>query len=334
MDPSARMRIAARSPIRAVVFSMISVPLLPVMLLGYGIWVGKLYLVGRTSGASTTAQGPLFARWLMHELGLRQDEPAHRLLMVAPGISHLALRMVAGPILLAHRLSGFVPRPFRYPFRGEIAPHHQASARVTFYDAVVERHLGEITQFVILGAGFDTRALRLPAGTRVRSFEVDTAKTLATKRRMLTRAGINSTGVTFVAADFEKDDWLARLVEAGFDPTRPALFLWEGVTAYLDETGVRTTLRRIAATARRSVVAFDYFTTEVFASRAPYWRYARAMTKAAREPMKFGVDSTPPSRERLAELLRSCGLSLAEQCTLGRETRSSRAWGGFTTAIV
>jgi len=50
--------------------------------------------------------------------------------------------------------------------------------------------------------------------------------------------------------------------------------------------------------------------------------------------MKFGVDSTPPSRERLADLLRSCGLSLVEQRTLGRETGGRRAWGGFATAIV
>jgi hypothetical protein len=60
------------------------------------------------------------------------------------------------------------------------------------------------------------------------------------------------------------------------------------------------------------------------------------MTKAAGEPLTFGVDSTPPSRERLAELLRSCGLSLGEQRTLGveRETEGKRAWGGFATAIV
>jgi hypothetical protein len=61
---------------------------------------------------------------------------------------------------------------------------------------------------------------------------------------------------------------------------------------------------------------------------------ARAGTKAGGEPLKFGVDSTPPSRERLAELLQSCGLSLGEHRTLGQETEGKRAWGGFATAIV
>jgi hypothetical protein len=50
--------------------------------------------------------------------------------------------------------------------------------------------------------------------------------------------------------------------------------------------------------------------------------------------MKFGVDSTMPSSERLADLLRSCGLSLDEQLTLGKETGGQRAWGGITITIV
>jgi hypothetical protein len=50
--------------------------------------------------------------------------------------------------------------------------------------------------------------------------------------------------------------------------------------------------------------------------------------------LKFGVDSTPPSRERLAELLPSCGLALVEQRTLGQETEGKRAWGGFAIASV
>ena len=103
---------------------------------------------------------------------------------------------------------------------------------------------------------------------------------------------------------------------------------------YLDRQAVEDTLRKIAGTARGSVVAFDYMTTEPLESKALYWRYARAGTKAAGEPMKVGVDSTPPSRERLVELLESCGLALGEQRTLGQEREGKRAWGGFATAIV
>jgi methyltransferase (TIGR00027 family) len=326
--------VSASGPIAATVFYILNILLFPITLLGYVIWIGKAYLTGRKSGVSMTAQGPLSARWAQHNLGVREDEPANRLMMVLPNISPLAVRLVSGPLLLAHRLTGCVPRAFRYPFEGDIPVQYEASARQTFFDTVVDRYLADIAQFAILGAGFDTRAFRLPKDARVRSFEVDAPQTEVLKREMLEKAGIASTGVTFVAADFEQEDWLRRLVEAGFDPDKPALFLWEGVIMYLDREAVEDTLRKIAGTATGSVVAFDYFTTESLKSKSLYWRYGRAMTKAAGEPVTFGIDSPPPSSERLAELLRSCGLSLGKQRTLGQETGGKRAWGGFATAIV
>jgi methyltransferase (TIGR00027 family) len=251
-----------------------------------------------------------------------------------PGFFAPGWYFMAGPMLLAHRLTGYVPKAFRYPFEGEIAEQVLASARQTFFDVVVERYLVNIPQFVILGAGFDTRAYRLPKGTRVRSFEVDAPKTQAVKRELLNKTSIDSTRVTFVSADFEKDDWLTKLIEAGLDPKQPALFIWEGVTMYLNREAIEDTLRKIASIAKGSMVAFDYFTTEPLESNSSYWRFGRWSTKAAGEPIKFGIDSTTPSRERLAELLQSCGLTLVEQRTLGQETEGKRAWGGFAVAIV
>ena len=137
-----------------------------------------------------------------------------------------------------------------------------------------------------------------------------------------------------MSADFEKEDWFSRVVQAGLDPAKPALFLWEGVIHYLDREAVESTLHRIATAAKGSVVAFDYFTTEPLKSQGLYWRFGRAAARAAGEPLKFGIDSTPPSRERPDELLRSCGLSLVEQRTLGEETQGNRAWGGFAITIV
>jgi methyltransferase (TIGR00027 family) len=199
---------------------------------------------------------------------------------------------------------------------------------------VVDRFLRDIDQFVILGAGFDTRPYRLPTNTPVRTFEVEMPKTQAFKREMLDKAGIDASKVAFVAADFETEDWFGRLVEAGFETGRLALFLWEGVIIYLDREAVEDTLRKVASCAKGTVLAFDYYTTVSLESNEMYWRFARASTKTAGEPLKFGVDSTPPSRDRLTELLRSCGLALLEQRTLGRETQTERAWGGFAVAVV
>ncbi len=122
-------------------------------------------------------------------------------------------------------MTGYVPKAFRYPFEGDVPPQYEASARV---DVLRRRRRTlpprRLPQFVILGAGFDTRAFRLPGQARVRSFEVDAPKTQAVKREILEKAGITRRGVTFVAADFEKEDWLAKLVDCRFrcQPSRPS----------------------------------------------------------------------------------------------------------------
>jgi hypothetical protein len=85
------------------------------------IWVGMALLTGRNSGVSGTAQGPLSARWFEHHLGTRPDEPANRLLLVLPTVSPLGVRLFAGPMLLAHRVSGYVPKAFRYPYEGYVS---------------------------------------------------------------------------------------------------------------------------------------------------------------------------------------------------------------------
>lgn len=322
-----------RSLVAAPTFYVLSVLLLPITLLGYVIWIARL-LLARRSGASATAQGPLSARWVQHHLGTRLDAPASRLLMVVPGISPLAVRLVFAPTLLAHRFSGYVPPTFRYPFAGAVSLQNQAAARQTFYDAVVDRYLPVVTQFVILGAGFDTRAFRLPPAMRIRSFELDTPATLTIKHAMLKKAQIDPAQVTFVATDFEQEQWHSRLMEAGFKVDQPALFLWEGVTPYLDRTAVEATLRTVGNLATGSIIAFDYITTDVLESPSLYLRLVRASLRAGGEPLTFGIDSTPPTSERLADLLGSCGLSLVEQRTVGEESGGKRAWGGFAVAMV
>jgi methyltransferase (TIGR00027 family) len=351
MKQSDQRTAASPGPIAKAIFMLISILLSPISVLGYVTYVATLFLSKRTPGVSTTALGPLSARWTQHVMGVRKDEAAYRLMTSLLGPFPLGWYLVSVPTLLAHRLTGYVPAAFRYPFEGEVPAGYQASARQTFYDAVVERYLPAMSQFVILGAGFDTRAYRLPRQWGGRSFEVDAPKTQAVKRELLDKTGIDAAGVTFVSADFEKEDWLTKLIEAGFDRDTPALFILEGVIVYLDRQAVEDTFRKIASTAIGSTVAFDYFTTLPLESNGLYWRYGRSATKAAGEPMKFGIDSTPPTRERLAELLQSCGLTLIEQRTLGEESAvasqpavgpepaagsqpQKRSWGGFAIAIV
>jgi hypothetical protein len=178
MNDANQRAASARGRLAAVASYIIFTLLFPITLVGYVLWVGKLFLAGRKSDVSLTAQGPLSARWFQHMLGTRRDQASFRLMMVLPGIPPPGLYLVAGPLLLAHRLSGYVPKAFRYPFEGEIPIQYEASARVTFFDAVVDRTLADMAQFVILGAGFDTRAFRLPSNC-----ESDPSRSMLPRRR-------------------------------------------------------------------------------------------------------------------------------------------------------
>ena len=168
----------------------------------------------------------------------------------------------------------------------------------------------------------------------MRSFEVDTPKTLAIKREVLKKAGIDPAGVTFVSRRLREGGLAQPAGGSGIRPQQTGPIPVGG----RDPVPGQGSRRGHAAQDRRhrqgSVIAFDYFTTEVLESQALYLRIVRASLRAGGEPLKFGIDSTPPSSERLAELLRSCGLSLGEQHTVGQETEGKRALGGFATAIV
>lgn len=109
--------------------------------------------------------------------------------------------------------------------------------------------------------------------------------------------------------------------------------LWEGVVHYIDREAVKSTLRAAATTASGSVIAFDYFTTEPLTSKSLYWHFGRAAAKAAGEPPKFGIDSTPPSRARCrtAPILWASARGAAHP---RERDGGKRAWGGFAVAIV
>lgn len=116
-----------------------------------------------------------------------------------------------------------------------------------------------VRQAVVLGAGLDTFALRNPySELGLRVFEVDHPATQAWKRKRLSDAGLAlPASLTFAAVDFESDDLGRVLRGAGFDPDRPAFFIWLGVVPYLGRAAIAATLRYIASIPESEVV-FDY----------------------------------------------------------------------------
>ena len=153
------------------------------------------------------------------------------------------------------------------------------------------------TQVVVLGAGLDARAARL-AHDGVRFFEVDQP---ATQKEKLARLGqlpgYPKDAATYVACDFEKDDFLDRLGKSGFDTSTPAMILWEGVTYYLPQPAIRATLRRVSTGCDpRSVLLFDHFTRSFVegATRAEGDQQARDLVEGLGERFVWGSNDPLP----------------------------------------
>jgi len=120
-------------------------------------------------------------------------------------------------------------------------------------------------QLVLMGAGFDGRALRLSevAQYQVRTFEIDVAALLDTKRALLEKSGVALPArVHYVATDFtsEFEATLAEeLVTRGLQRGAAIMFVWEGVTAYIGTEAVDRSLRFMATLGGAgSRVIFDF----------------------------------------------------------------------------
>jgi methyltransferase (TIGR00027 family)/deazaflavin-dependent oxidoreductase (nitroreductase family) len=157
--------------------------------------------------------------------------------------------------------------------------HAEIMLRARYVDELVGS--GDFDQLVLLGAGYDSTALRheFPAGARV--FEVDSPQTQAAKQAVLERKGLlPRSRVAYCPCDFEVDSPAKMLTETGFDPGLRSLTIWLGVSYYLTLEAFRGTLRDVASfTASGGRLVLDYMdpaviegtTSHVGARRAAEW---------------------------------------------------------------
>ncbi len=105
-----------------------------------------------------------------------------------------------------------------------------------------------VTQYVILGAGFDTFALRQPAWAHgLKILEVDHSGTQELKRAHLAAAGLAMpANADFADIDFEHESLSDGLLRHHFSLAEPTFFSWLGVTMYLKEDAIDAVLRSVA----------------------------------------------------------------------------------------
>lgn len=170
-----------------------------------------------------------------------------------------------------------------------------------------------LEQLVLLGSGYDARPRRLHAElSSAKVFEVDHPAT-ARRRAERLEAAFGSGPVAErvpVVVDFERDDLSRALREAGLDPSKRTVWIWEGVTMYLEEPAIRATLRLIASlSSPGALLCFDVWCPPQEGVSALAFREVPnlAMQLLYSEPLRWG-----PPRESLEPLLREEGLALIE----------------------
>jgi len=199
---------------------------------------------------------------------MREGKPSHTAAWVA-ALRGLA-RASEGPDAPDPIARDLVPQPYALAFEfaerfpllwdrvRDVATRYSAyhfshvSLRTRAIDeAVSEAVAGGARQLVVLGAGLDSRAWRLPNLRDTLVFEVDHPATQAYKREKIGARPSFAREVRFVSVDFERDALDERLREAGHDATQVTAFIWEGVTMYLQPEAVERTLsvleRKLAA---------------------------------------------------------------------------------------
>lgn len=112
----------------------------------------------------------------------------------------------------------------------------QAARTRYFDDFFADSVAAGVRQIVILAAGLDSRAYRLdwPDGTVI--YELDQPQVLRAKREILDQRGCRSRATRVEIAVDLRDDWAQALYDNGFDDSRPAAFLAEGLLVYLPAT--------------------------------------------------------------------------------------------------
>jgi methyltransferase (TIGR00027 family) len=136
-------------------------------------------------------------------------------------------------------------------------------------------------QVVVLGAGLDGRAWRMPELAAATVYEVDHPASQQDKRRRVAELVPLAAALHWVPVDFSRDRLGEALEVAGHAAGTPTTWLWEGVVPYLTRAEVEATVAAVAErSARGSALVVNY--QQPGAAAAAGRLFARAMLLLAR----------------------------------------------------
>ncbi len=222
----------------------------------------------------------------------------------------LAARLL-GPDLMA-RLAK-TPEQLRQPENVFLRAHVVLRSRYA-EDRLAAAVARGVEQYVILGAGLDSFALRQPAwASGLRIFEIDQPASQEFKRQRLAAAGLAlPQNLHLVAIDFERESLAQGLARGGVAPDRPTFFAWLGVTMYLNQEAIAAVLRTVAAHPAGSEIVLTFSQPPLPPEQDPGDNRAGLTQRVAEVGEPFVSHFTP---QEIAALLRACGFRELEFLT-------------------
>lgn len=308
-----------RHIVALIVFIILQILFIPLAIIG-AIWVAyKQLVVSKRLGVSQTAIEIINGRWTMHIFGLREDAAAAKLTPVLPNTSTIGLGLALFPLYVHSRIRGENKWYPTIAEKGEEGIANLVMNRSLYFDSIIDKAKDEAEQFVILGAGLDTRAYNDLKQSGMSIFELDQASTQQLKRKYLQKAGADTFHVHFIEVDFAQDNWFDSLKAAGYDPNKRTIFLWEGVTLYLGESSVRKTLRTIKDNSSvGSIIVLDIYSKRFVSG--DYMRGMKAtlpLLDMTDEQLSFGLDMTQDYQQSLETFAASEGITVGESYFMG-----------------
>ena len=153
--------------------------------------------------------------------------------------------------LMGHKLNVWLAQKFAPGF------HEHLVSRTRFIDDLIKKSAASgAEQYVLLGAGYDSRAHRLELPSSLRIFEVDQPEVQDRKRSKLPKELPNSENVTYVPVDFAYQSLTEKLLNSGFDKTKSTVFTLEGVTQYIAKEAFNSTMKEMVALSQNASSIF------------------------------------------------------------------------------
>lgn len=233
-----------------------------------------------------------------------------------------AKRFVLGAFiikLMGHKLSVWLTQKFVPGF------HEHLISRTRFIDDLIEKSAGEeAEQYVILGAGYDSRAHRLNLPSTLKIFEVDQPEVQHRKRSRLPENLPNSENVTYVSVDLNHQTLKKQLLNAGFDQNKPTVFTLEGVSQYITKDAIVSTLEELAELTQKTSATFYISYVDKLLNENPKACFGKGYSNAEKKAetiKRLAAKVGEPwisfySAEEIEGMLSPYGFSIIENKTL------------------